>query len=58
MSEDPNIVLPSLKADPRNREELKTWLEDRAKWTDEPLSAREWLMVRNLTSRRKAYSEM
>lgn len=50
--------IPSLKSDPRNREELKTWLEDRAKWTDEPLSAREWLMVRNLQSRRKAYSEM
>lgn len=56
ISGDPNI--PSCKADPRNREELKTWLEDRAKWTDAPLSAREYLMVSRLQSRRKAYSEM
>lgn len=56
MSEDPSI--PSLKADPRNRAELKDWLADRARWTIEPLSAREYLMVQRLQSGRKAYSEM
>lgn len=58
MSDVQNIRLPSLKADPKNRAELKDWLEDRARWTDAPLSAREYLMVQRLQSTRKAYSEM
>jgi hypothetical protein len=56
MADDQNTPLPKLKADPRNRAELKDWLEDRARWTDEPLSAREYLMVRRLQSSRPPYS--
>ena len=50
--------LPERPGDPRNRTELAAWLEDRAKWTSEPLNAREYLMVQRLQSTRKAYSEM
>lgn len=56
MPVDQNI--PSHSSDPKNRAELKTWLEDRARWTDAPLNAREYLMVQRLQSTRKAYSEM
>jgi hypothetical protein len=56
MPDAPNI--PSCRADPRNRAELKTWLEDRERHCPgEPLSAREYLMVQRLQSTRKAYSE-
>jgi hypothetical protein len=56
MSDDPPI--PLLRADPKNRAELKDWLEDRARhFPGEPLSAREYLMVQRLQGR-KAYSEM
>lgn len=49
-------LIPSLKADPKNRAELKDWLEDRARFTTAPLSAREYLMVQRLQSRRPPYS--
>lgn len=48
--------------DPRNRADLKDWLERRAEYharlglPNPPLSAREYLMVQRLQSQRPAYA--
>lgn len=48
---------PKMPTDPRNREELKGWIAKRAKARpNEPLDAREAIMVRSLQSRRPPYS--
>jgi hypothetical protein len=48
-----------LLGEPRNRSELKDWLERREKlFPGQPLSAREYLMVQRLGSGRPKYAEM
>jgi hypothetical protein len=49
---------PKLDTDPRNRQELDHWRERHAKmFPGEPLTPREYLMVKGLQNKRKAYSE-
>jgi hypothetical protein len=50
-------MIPHLPADPRNREELKDWLERREQlYPGLPLTPREYLMVQGLQQKRPAYS--
>ena len=54
-----NPPVTALPDDPRNREELKDWLERREEeHPGEPLTPREWIMVQRLNAQRAAYSEM
>jgi hypothetical protein len=49
--------IPTIPGDPRNREELKDWLERREKLNPgEALTAREYLMVERLRGKRPPYS--
>lgn len=49
--------IPQKPGDPRNREELKDWLERREEdKPGQPLDAREYLMVQRLGRKRPVYS--
>lgn len=49
--------IPAIPGDPRTRDELKDWLERREKLKpDEPLTAREYLMIERLRGKRPPYS--
>ena len=51
--------VPPLETDPRNREELRYWLERREQqFPGEPLSPREYLMVERLRNGRRPYADM
>lgn len=50
-------MIPSLPADPKNREQLADWLVRREQlFPGLPLSPREYLMVQKLQRKRPAYS--
>lgn len=52
-------MIPTLPTDPKNREQLEAWLKRREEdYPNEPLTAREALMIQGLQNRRKPYSEM
>ena len=49
--------IPKLAGDPRNREELKDWLEWRERLQPGvPLTSREYLMIKQLQTKRPPYS--
>ena len=52
------IEYPPMPADPRNRDELRDWLKRRDEIAPGvPLSPREYLMVRRLSSRLKPMAD-